>query len=151
EKEEERDRMWPLCEQLAKRPNILKFTAKQLRKHGVVGERANVYAVQLQCVSRVFPAGYNHKALGVTIAGESSIGKSFTSQSAIYLCPEHAYYTLTAASEKALIYEPIGTFKHRIVFLVEATALLKDENSLLALCIRALQSEQEFRYPVPVL
>src|SRR5262249_40089370 len=61
------------------------------------------------------------------------------------------YYTLTAASEKALIYEPIGTFKHRIVFLVEATALLKDENSLLALCIRALQSEQEFRYPVLVL
>jgi hypothetical protein len=151
EKTAERARVWPLCQAIANQPDILKHAARELRTQGVIDEEHVTYEVLMSTTSRVFPPDSGYRIISGTLTGESSIGKSHTAEGAIWLCPPYAFYRLTSASEKALIYEPIGSFRHRIVFLAEATALLVVENSMLALFIRCLQTEKEFKYPVPVL
>jgi hypothetical protein len=151
EKDAERTRVWPLCKTIAKAPDILARAVRELRKHGVIGEEHVTYEVLMSTTSRVFLPDSGYRIISGTLTGESGIGKSHTAEGAMHLCPQHAFYRLTSASEKALIYEPLGTFRHRIVFLAEATALLVIDNSILALFIRCLQTEKEFVYPVPVL
>jgi hypothetical protein len=151
EKAAERARVWPLCQAIAQTSDILARAVRELRRQGVIGEEHVTYEVLMSTTSRVFLPDSGYRIISGTLTGESGIGKSHTAEGAMHLCPPYAFYRLTSASEKALIYEPLGTFRHRIVFLAEATALLVIENSILALFIRCLQTEKEFVYPVPVL
>jgi hypothetical protein len=81
--------------------------------------------------------------LSVAVKGPSSGGKSYTVQSALRFLPQEAYFTLTSASEKALIYTD-EDLQHRMFVLYEADAIAKSGGG--AYLLRTLLSEGEIRH-----
>ena len=81
--------------------------------------------------------------LSVAVKGPSSGGKSYTVQSALRFLPQEACFTLTSASEKALIYTD-EDLHHRMLVLYEADAIAKAGHG--AYLLRTLLSEGEIRH-----
>lgn len=113
---------------------------------GVVGEKRATRLLYLAFTSRLLDDPVN-----VVAKGLSSSGKSYVIESVASLMPPEAVYTMTAMSEKALIYldEPLA---HRTLVLYEAVALRegreKSEDNQTAYIVRSLLSEGHIRYPV---
>ena len=143
ERADERTRCWPIAQALAQKPDILACAVAALRAAGVLGEEKIVHAVLLAGIARL-----TSKPVSVTVKGASASGKSYTVRSTLDLLPPDAVFIMTAGSERALIYMPGGSFRHRLIFLAEATAIQQDDNSILALTFRSLLSEGEIRYVV---
>jgi hypothetical protein len=115
---------------------------------GLVGEHRAAKLTYLAITSRLLDEPVN-----LVIKGLSSSGKSYTIECVARLFPEQAIYTMTAMSERALIYldEPL---EHRTIILFEAVALRegreKAEDNQTAYIVRSLLSEGRIEYPVVV-
>jgi hypothetical protein len=133
----------------ASEQDILTRVVRTLRVcMGLVGENRNAKLVYLALTSRLLD-----KQVSAVVKGLSSSGKSYTIQCVVVLFPPEAVYTMTAMSERALIYldEPLS---HRTIVLYEATALRegreKADDNQTAYIVRSLLSEGQIEYPVVV-
>ncbi len=106
---------------------------------GITGEREGRLLVYLCLTSRLLP-----KPISAAIKGPSAAGKSYIIQGVLKLFPKSAYYELTSASERALIYTE-ADFRHRILIILEA-----HENPFLEMLIRTLLSEGHIIYETVV-
>ncbi len=114
----------------------------------LVGENRNAKLVYLALTSRLLD-----KQVNIVVKGLSASGKSYTIQCVAVLFPPEAVYTMTAMSERALIYldEPLS---YRTIILYEAAALRegreKLEDNQTAYIVRSLLSEGRIEYPVVI-
>ncbi len=133
---------------LAQEPNILARFAATVCASGVVGEERNAKLIYLAMTSRLLA-----EPVSLAMKGTSSSGKSFTTEMTLRFFPIEAYISMTAMSERALVYmkEP---FAHRTLVIFEAVALReqreKNESNLTAYLVRSLLSEGRISYPVTV-
>src|SRR5262249_37372453 len=90
---------------LAQQSVILDMLIEDARKLGMVGEERQAKIVYLAIVSR-----FLENPISVAVKGPSSAGKSFCAKTVVRFFPESAVYSLSAMSEKALIYseEPLA-------------------------------------------
>ena len=114
---------------------------------GLIGENRAAKLTYLAITSRLLGEPVN-----IAVKGLSSSGKSYTVECVIRLFPDEAVYTMTAMSERALIYldEPL---KHRTVVLFEAAALRENrekDGDMAAYIVRSLLSEGRIEYPVVI-
>jgi hypothetical protein len=113
---------------------------------GFTGEHRNAKVTYLAITSRVLD-----DPVSLALKGLSSSGKSYTVGTVLRFFPKEAVITMTAMSERALIYME-DDFSHRTLVLFEAVALReereKTESNLTAYIVRSLLSEGEIRYPV---
>lgn len=113
---------------------------------GFTGEERNAKLTYLAITSRILD-----DPVSIAVKGLSSSGKSYTVTAVLKFFPESAVITMTAMSERALIYMK-DDFAHRTLVLFEAVALReereKTESNLTAYIVRSLLSEGEIRYPV---
>jgi hypothetical protein len=123
---------------LARSPDILSSLALDLERAGLAGEKRPAQIIYLAATSRLFS-----QPLSVAVKGPSSGGKSYTVQSALRFLPQEACFTLTSASEKALIYTD-EDLHHRMLVLYEADAIAKAGHG--AYLLRTLLSEGEIRH-----
>ncbi len=126
---------------LADRQHILDDFANELPALGLVGEVTNAKLLFLALVSRRLP-----RPLGVVVKGASSAGKNHLTGTVLRFFPPSAFYTLTAASERALIYTR-ESFRHRVIVLYEGEAL---GDGFFAYVIRSLLSEGRLIYETTV-
>jgi hypothetical protein len=131
---------------LASDQDILARLVRALRVCGAVGEDRTAQLVYLAVMSRILA-----DPVSVAVKGLSSSGKSFTVDTVLRFFPEEAVITMTAMSERALIYMK-DEFSHRTIVLYEAVALREErekaESNLTAYILRSLLSEGQIRYPV---
>jgi hypothetical protein len=113
---------------------------------GFTGEHRNAKLTYLAITSRILD-----DPVSIAVKGLSSSGKSYTVGAVLKFFPKDAVITMTAMSERALIYMK-DDFAHRTLVLFEAVALReereKSESNLTAYIVRSLLSEGEIRYPV---
>jgi hypothetical protein len=115
---------------------------------GLRGENRNAKLTYLAITSRLLD-----KQVSIVIKGLSSSGKSYTVECVVRLFPAEAIYTMTAMSERALIYLD-EDLAHRTIVLYEAAALRegreKAEDNQTAYIVRSLLSEGRIEYPTVV-
>ena len=124
--------------ELARSPDILSRLAVDLERAGLAGELRAAKIIYLAATSRLFS-----QPLSVAVKGPSSGGKSYTVQHALHFLPQEACFTLTSASERALIYTR-EDLHHRMLVLYEADAIAKGGRG--AYLLRTLLSEGEIRH-----
>lgn len=124
------------CEDLVTDVSILSRFQAALRESGFAGDVGAALLLFLVAVSRLLP-----HPVSAVIKGPSAAGKSFLVRSVLRFAPESGYYTLTAMTEKAMIYanEPL---RHRVLFIQEADGLGQTAN----LIVRSLLSEGRIEY-----
>ena len=105
------------CPALAKTHNILALFEHAIGVCGVVGEVKCAKLSYLALTSRLL----DHP-VSLIVKGLSSSGKSFTTQQTLRFFPLPAYISMTAMSERALIYMK-EEFAHRTLVIFEAVAL----------------------------
>ncbi len=131
--------------ELASDPRILDRFTQDLRRCGVVGEERNAKTVYLAITSRLLP-----KPVSVAVKGDSSSGKSYTTEQTVRFVPPAAVIVMTAMSERALIYMK-ESYKHKTLILYEAVALREGiEGNMTAYFVRSLLSEGRVDYPVTI-
>jgi hypothetical protein len=137
ERELARRASWGECAELAQDPAILERLADELEQSGLVGEARTAKLLYLALTSRLL-----EKPVSVAVKGPSAGGKSYSLERVLNLFPPHAFYELTAMSERALAYgtEPLA---HRFLIIFEAAGLEGDFASYL---VRSLLSEGRLRY-----
>lgn len=133
----------------ARDQDILSRMVRTLRVcTGLVGENRNAKVTYLAVTSRLLA-----KQVSIVVKGLSSSGKSYTIECVLVLFPAEAVYTMTAMSERALIYLD-EELAHRTVVLYEATALRegreKAEDNQTAYIVRSLLSEGRIEYPTVI-
>lgn len=133
----EADESWRACEVLAKAPVILDEFARDLRRHGIAGEKRFAKLLYLATISR-----FLERPVSVAAKGPSAAGKSIVLSKTLEFFPSRAYYALSGMSERALVYsqEPL---QNRMLVLYEAQGLQGDWASYL---VRSLLSEGRVRY-----
>jgi hypothetical protein len=129
--------------------DILARVVRTLRVcRGLVGETKNAKLIYLAITSRLLK-----KQVSLVIKGLSSSGKSYTIECVAALFPPEAVYTMTAMSERALIYLD-ESLSHRTITLYEAVALRegreKAEDNQTAYIVRSLLSEGHIEYPAVI-
>ncbi len=108
---------------------------------GWAGDTTPPLLAYMGLTSRVYK-----RPMNLSFIAASASGKSAAVDAAKHLFPETAYHWIGASSERALIYDEDGDYKHKIVIVAEADSL-PDEGPA-ASAIRALASENEMRYDV---
>ncbi len=131
--------LWEQCSDIASRPNILDYLVEVQTQRGVVGEDGVCKAVYLAVTSRLLD-----KPVNVLVKGDSSAGKSFNTEETLKFFPASAILNASGLSEKAIYY--LGSLKHRVLYLAEATPLQSDEHGPLAYAVRTLLSEGRLAY-----
>lgn len=133
---------------LAYEPNILATFAEAVQACGVVGELRSAKVIFLAVVSRLL-----QQPVSLAMKGLSGSGKSFMTETTLKFFPKTQYISMTAMSERALIYMK-EDFKHRTLVIYEAVALQEQretrESNLTAYFVRSLLSEGRIAYPVTV-
>ena len=133
---------------LAKEPNILAKFDKAVQACGVVGESRSAKLIYLAVTSRLLK-----EPVSVAVKGLSSSGKSYTTETTLKFFPAEAHISMTAMSERALVYMQ-GDFQHKTLVIYEAVALReqreKSESNLTAYFLRSLLSEGRIKYEVTV-
>lgn len=133
---------------LAQESNILATFEQAVKVCGVVGEERCAKLLFLALTSRLL-----NEPVSVAVKGISSSGKSFTTEMTLKFFPPAAYISMTAMSERALIYMK-EEFAHRTLVIFEAVALReqreKNDSNLTAYFVRSLLSEGRISYPVTV-
>lgn len=128
---------WERCARLANEEHILDRFRDEIRAAGVVGEEDTACLLYLAVTSRAF-----ERPVSVLVKGPSSAGKSFVVEQVVGFFPSSAYYSLSAMSERALVYWD-EDLCHRTLVLYEAEALQSD---FLSYLLRSLLSEGQIRY-----
>jgi hypothetical protein len=112
---------------------------------GVVGERTTAATAYLVLTSRLLD-----KQASLAVKGHSASGKSWTVEQTVRFFPREAVITMTAMSQRALIYST-EEYAHRTLVVYEAVALREGvEDDLTSYFIRSLLSEGRIEYPVTV-
>ena len=134
---------------LALEKNILARLEDVLRAMGVVGERIVAVLVFLMATARILDVKCPG---GAVVKGQSSCGKSYVTSAILSLFPPEVMLTLTAMSQRALVYLPPDSLRHKVLNIAEATVLAekKGEDNLAALFVRSLLSEGRIDYAVPI-
>jgi DNA primase len=142
-KEEERKEAFEQCKEIAESKDILNLFTEALSACGVVGESKVTKIIFLSVCSRVLK-----EPVSIIVKGQSSSGKSYLVKSILsnFFDPE-AYFPLTSASEKALIYtkEP---FENRFIWIYE---MHTSKKSFFDYLVRTLLSEGRIDYETTVL
>jgi hypothetical protein len=111
----------------------------------VVGERTTAATAYLVLTSRLLD-----KQASLAVKGHSASGKSFTVEQTVRFFPPEAVITMTAMSQRALVYST-EQYAHRTLVVYEAVALREGvEDDLTSYFIRSLLSEGRIEYPVTV-
>jgi hypothetical protein len=114
-------------------------------KLGVVGEKTTAATAYLVLTSRLLD-----KQASLAVKGHSASGKSWTIEQTVRFFPREAVITMTAMSQRALVYST-ETYAHRTLVVYEAVALRENvEDDLTSYFIRSLLSEGRIEYPVTV-
>lgn len=125
---------------------LARLVADASRGAQFVGERRSAKLVYLALQSRRLD-----DPVSLAIKGLSSSGKSYTVETVLRFVPEETVITMTAMSERALVYMK-EDFAHRTLVLFEAVALREErekaESNMTAYIVRSLLSEGQIRYPV---
>jgi hypothetical protein len=130
--------------ELASDQDILARFTRALRVH-VVGEDATAQLLYLVLTSRLLD-----KPVSAAVKGDSSSGKSHTTEAVVAFFPPGVVIALTAMSERSLVYRD-DDYRHRTLVLYEATALREDvPDNLTAYFVRSLLSEGHINYEVTV-
>jgi hypothetical protein len=112
---------------------------------GVVGERTTAATAYLVLCSRLLD-----KQASLAVKGHSASGKSFTIEQTVRFFPPEAVITMTAMSQRALVYST-EQYAHRTLVVYEAVALREGvQDDLTSYFIRSLLSEGRIEYPVTV-
>jgi len=139
---------WHTPPALARESNVLAIFEQAIRACGMVGEERCAKLLYLALTSRLLP-----DPVSAAVKGLSSSGKSYTTEATLRFFPNTAYISMTAMSERALIYMK-EDFSHRTLVIFEAVALReqreKNESNLTAYFVRSLLSEGRISYPVTV-
>jgi hypothetical protein len=136
-REAEKAKAWENSKYLAKSPQILDLFSKALRDLGVVGEVRNAKTLYLCLVSRFLA-----RPVSLAIKGPSSGGKSFVTEQVLRFFPKSAFHSLTAMSERALVYTE-ADLSHKFLVLFEAAGVSNEFTSYL---LRSLLSEGRLSY-----
>ncbi len=126
------EELWEICKDLATEENILGRVEEAVREGGFAGPTSGVMLVYLAIMTRLLD-----RPVSVALRGPSSAGKSFTLKRAAALHPPEAYLTLTAMSDKALVYMK-HDLRHRMLIINEAAGI---NGGLFAYALRSLLSE----------
>lgn len=134
---ERTEEAWKICCDLAAEPRILDRFAADLRLSGVVGEERPTELIFLAVVSRLLD-----RPVSVAVKGPSAAGKNYIVERTLEFFSPSAFYSLSAMSERALVYseEPL---QHRMLVIYEAAGMQGDFASYL---LRSLLSEGRVRY-----
>lgn len=97
-----------------KSPNLLQQIADDAEACGIVGERANVLAAYLACVSRKL-----EKPLAVLIQSTSAAGKSALMDAVLDFVPEEERVAYAAMTGQALFYLGETAVKHKVLAIAE--------------------------------
>ncbi len=131
---------------LASETDILAKLEEIVSLLGVTGESRIVRAAYLTVVSQVL-----EEPVSLVVKGESAGGKSYSTRKVLVLVPEEETYSITAGSQRSLIYTE-EEFVHRSIVMFEATALREAaeqrDGDMTAMLVRTLLSEGRIRYPV---
>jgi hypothetical protein len=122
---------------LANEPGILACFIKDLGRLGFVGEWAAAKLIFLAVLSRLL-----EQPVSIAVKGPSSAGKSYLVKQVLRFFPPAAYYALTAASERALIYSK-ESFEHRVLIFYEEAGI---QGPMATYLVRSLLSEQRIDY-----
>jgi hypothetical protein len=133
------DQLWEQCADLAMEPRILDRFSEDLERAGVTGEDRIGKLLFLSVTSRFFD-----RPVSIAVKGASSGGKSEMVGRVLSFFPKAAYLSLTAMSEKVLVYDTENV-KHRMLVITEAAALHGETASYL---LRSLLSEGRIDYRV---
>lgn len=117
--------------------DILALVEAELAEAGVAGEGRNIRLLYLVVTSRLFD-----RPCSAVVKGPSAGGKSFLVEQVLRLFPKAAYHSLSAMSERALVYddEPLV---NRVLVLYEAAGL---NGEMATYLVRSLLSEGQIRY-----
>lgn len=130
-------RAWERCSDLAREERILDLFRRDVRAHGLVGEEETACILYLAVTSRCFK-----RPASVIVKGPSSAGKSYAVEQVLDFFPESAFYSLSAMSDRALVYWN-ESLVNRMLVLYEAEALSSD---FVSYAVRSLLSEGQIRY-----
>lgn len=99
---------------LLKAPDLLARIADDAEACGIVGERANVLAAYLACVSRKL-----EKPLAVLVQSTSAAGKSALMDAVLDFVPEEERVQYAAMTGQALFYLGETAIKHKVLAIAE--------------------------------
>ena len=119
--------------------NVLEVFTEEWRQI-MAGEERLAKLIYLICTSRLLD-----RPMHAVIKGPSGAGKSEIRKQVLKFFPSEDVISLTAMSEKALIYAP-QDFRHVILSMAEATA--KKSRGLQDLLLREMMSDGRFSYSV---
>ena len=128
-----REECYKICETLARKQDILSALISIAPDLGIVGEENLVMLIYLALTTRFFD-----KPVSLTVKGDSSSGKSFTTDTVITkLFPKDTCIFFSSMSEKALIYDD-EDYRHKFILLREDEAA---KNEFIQYILRTLLSE----------
>jgi hypothetical protein len=133
--------LWDLCKDTASQPSILDAFAADLEASGIVGEERLAKLLYLAVTSRLL-----NRPVSVAVKGQSSCGKSVTTQGVLKFFPPSACHALSSMSEKALLYSP-EPFEHRMLVVYELDGVRSKFGTYI---LRTLLSENRISYEVTV-
>jgi hypothetical protein len=131
--------LWESCKDLAGQPDILGAFAKDLERSGIVGEERLAKLLYLAVTSRLL-----NRPVSIAVKGQSSCGKSVTTEGTLKFFPASACHKLSSMSEKALLYSP-EPFEHRMLVVFELDGVRSRFGTYI---IRTLLSEGRISYEV---
>ena len=135
--EEERAALWEQARSLAGEEDILGALHADMTQRGLAGSTQLAELAYVDTTSRLLPS-----PASLVIKGESAAGKNTQVEYALDYMPASAYVKRTATSPKALYYSQ-DSYKHRMIVVLEATAL--DEGEFPHI-VRTLLSEGRLYY-----
>jgi hypothetical protein len=122
------------AEEYLRKPDLIEDIVASFGKLGIVGEEYNSIVVYLTYTSRLLD-----KPVHLIVKGESSSGKSFTTQTILKkLFPKEAYVTASAITPQALYYLDEDSLHHKILAVAELSGGQEADYAL-----RTLQTEDE--------
>jgi len=131
---------------LASADDLLAAAVDTVHELGVTGEVRIIKGTYLTALSQVFA-----EPVSLAVKGSSAAGKSYSTKTTLRLFPAEDFYSVTAGSQRALIYTE-EEFKHRTIVLYEATALREvaeqRDGDMTAMLVRTLLTEGHIIYDV---
>jgi hypothetical protein len=124
---------------LARRKNILRLFARDVRRAGLAGETRLAQLVYLAITSRLLRWGKAaDRPVSVIAKGTTSSGKSYATKITLRFFPPSAYIDLGSMSRRYLFYTE-EEFAHRVLYVPEWASIREDEE--LVAMLRTLLSE----------
>ena len=116
---------------------------------GYGGDCTPVEIGYLALTSRVLKLRRGFMPVHLLYLAASSVGKSFTLNTALALLPPEAYHRIDAGSPRVLIYDDVD-LQHRVVVFGEADSMPSGEDNPAASAIRNLLADGYLHYKVTV-